>query len=162
MRRKDLSNFYGTKRTFFVTDKGIASTNLTQVEKYTMNEITEVHAPVWQLCDSRHDNEIANMGGIFPKCLMNPLDVDGLTESLVQSFSNMDELSTMFCVVTGMSTALVALINFCSIKNIRLILMHYDIVHDCYQCQFVHNKYLDELYEIRRKHDNHNGLRALR
>ena len=136
---------------FFVTVEGIVTTSLTQAEKFSMENIMEVSAPVWQLCDSRHENPIANMGGLFPKCLSNPMDMYGMKQSIVSKIKPYYGFGdTLFCVVTGMSSALVALINACAYLEVELKLLHFDIVHECYQVQAVDNIYLTEkrkLYE---------------
>lgn len=134
---------------FYASETGIASLDIHQVEKYTQTSITEITAPVWQLCDSRHDNPIANQGGLFPRCLMNPMDVLGMENILMRKIEDVYICpNTMFCVVTGMTTALVALINVCARKHIRLVLLHYDIVHDAYHMQVVINYKRDERAEI--------------
>lgn len=136
---------------FFVTVEGIVTTSLAQAEKFSMKNIMEVSAPVWQLCDSRHENKIANMGGIFPKCLANPMDMYGMKQAVIQKIAAYYMFGdTLFCVVTGMSSALVALINACEQLEVELKLLHFDIVHDCYQVQSVDNTWLSEkrgLYE---------------
>ena len=55
---------------FFVTVEGIVTTSLTQAEKFSMENIMEVSTPVWQLCDSRHENPIANMGAFSLNALL--------------------------------------------------------------------------------------------
>lgn len=136
---------------FFVTVEGIVTASLTRAEKFSMENIMEVSAPVWQLCDSRHENPIANMGGLFPKCLANPMDMYGMKQALIEKIGPYYGFGdTLFCVVTGMSSALVALINACQELEVELKLLHFDIVHECYQVQAVDNVYLTEkrrLYE---------------
>lgn len=136
---------------FFVTVEGIVTTSLTQAEKFSMENIMEVSAPVWQLCDSRHENPIANMGGLFPKCLANPMDMYGMKQAIIKKIGAYYLFGdTLFCVVTGMSSALVALINACEQLEVELKLLHFDIVHECYRVQSVDNTWLKEkkrLYE---------------
>lgn len=130
---------------FFVTVEGIVTTSLSQAEKFTTQNIMSVSAPVWQLCDSRHENPIANMGGIFPKCLSNPMDMYVMKQSIISKIRPYYGFGdTMFCVVTGMSSALVALINACQELEVELKLFHFDIVHECYQVQSVDNTWLRE------------------
>lgn len=136
---------------FFVTVEGIVTVSLAQAEKFSVENIMSVSAPVWQLCDSRHENPIANMGGIFPKCLSNPMDMYGMKASIISKIKPYYGFGdTLFCVVTGMSSALVALINACEQLEVELKLLHFDIVHECYQVQAVDNTWLKEkkrLYE---------------
>lgn len=141
---------------FFVTIAGVVTTTLTQAQKFTMGNVVEVDAPVWQLCDSRHDNPIANMGGLLPKCLTNPMDMHGMKKDILNKIKpHYGFGDTLFCVVTGMSSALVALINACSALDVELKLLHFDIVHECYQIQDVENFYLSEKKELYGKNNIH-------
>lgn len=141
---------------FFVTITGVVTTTLTQAQKFTMGNIVEVDAPVWQLCQSRHDNPIANMGGLLPKCLTNPMDMYGMKKDILDKIRpHYGFGDTLFCVVTGMSSALVALINACAALDVELKLLHYDIVHECYQIQEVENFYLSEKKELYGKNKKH-------
>ena len=54
-----------------------------------------------------------------------------------------------------MSSALVALINACAALDVELKLLHFDIVHECYQIQEVENFYLSEKKELYRKNNTH-------
>lgn len=136
---------------FFVTVEGIVTTSLSQAEKFTTQNIMSVSAPVWQLCDSRHENPIANMGGLFPKCLSNPMDMYGMKHSVIEKIKPYYGFGdTLFCVVTGMSSALISLVNACEELEVELKLLHFDVMHECYQVQSVDNTYLAEkkkLYE---------------
>lgn len=137
---------------FFVTVEGTVTTSLSQAEKFSTQNIMSVSAPVWQLCDSRHNNPIANMGGIFPKCLSNPMDMYGMKHSIISKIKPYYGFGdTMFCVVTGMSSALVALINACQELEVELKLFHFDIVHECYQVQSVDNTWLNEKRKLLNK-----------
>lgn len=137
---------------FFIGETGLTTTTLTQMSKFTQGEVIEINAPVWQLCDSRHENPIANMGGIFPKCLANPLDMRGMESDILDKLKGKYGFGDMlFCVVTGMSSALISLVNACAALDVRLFLLHYDIVHDCYKMQLVDNYYLEEKITLIKK-----------
>lgn len=137
---------------FFISETGLTTTTLTQMSKFTQGEVIEINAPVWQLCDSRHENPIANMGGIFPKCLANPLDMRGMKSDILDKIRGKYGFGdTLFCVVTGMSSALISLVNACAALDVRLRLLHYDIVHDCYKMQLVDNYYLEEKITLIKK-----------
>lgn len=141
---------------FFVTPAGVVTTTLTQAQKFTVGSIVEVDAPVWQLCQSRHDNPIANMGGLFPKCLTNPMDMYGMKKDILEKIKPYYGFGdTLFCVVTGMSSALIALVNACAALDVELQLLHFDIVHECYQMQKVNNYYLEEKKELYGKNNIH-------
>lgn len=137
---------------FFINETGLTTITLTQMSKFTQGEVIEINAPVWQLCDSRHENPIANMGGIFPKCLANPLDMRGMKSDILDKIRGKYGFGdTLFCVVTGMSSALISLVNACAALDVRLRLLHYDVVHDCYKMQLVDNYYLDEKITLIKK-----------
>ena len=137
---------------FFINETGLTTTTLTQMSKFTQGEVIEITAPVWQLCDSRHENPIANMGGIFPKCLANPLDMRGMKSDILDKIRGKYGFGdTLFCVVTGMSSALISLVNACAALDVRLRLLHYDVVHDCYKMQLVDNYYLEEKITLIKK-----------
>lgn len=137
---------------FFINETGLTTTTLTQMSKFTQGEVIEINAPVWQLCDSRHENPIANMGGIFPKCLANPLDMRGMKSDILDKIRGKYGFGdTLFCVVTGMSSALISLVNACAALDVRLRLLHYDVVHDCYKMQLVDNYYLEEKITLIKK-----------
>ena len=137
---------------FFISETGLTTTTLTQMSKFTQGEVIEINAPVWQLCDSRHENPIANMGGIFPKCLANPLDMRGMKSDILDKIKGKYGFGdTLFCVVTGMSSALISLVNACAALDVRLRLLHYDVVHDCYKMQLVDNYYLEEKITLIKK-----------
>ncbi len=74
------------------------------------------------LCDSRHPIPDAVDGAVFPNTI-NPLAVEELEQMAKSALVNTDSL-TLF--VTGLSVALVAVINVCHANNIILTLMHYD------------------------------------
>lgn len=139
---------------FFVEDSGITTTTLAQMERFTKGDVTEIIAPVWQLCDSRHENPVANLGGIFPKCVVNPMDTRKMREEAIEKIKPYYGFGdTLFCVVTGMSSALIALVNACTTLDVKLCLLHYNVVYECYQMQPVDNYFLDNklrLAEIRR------------
>ena len=73
------------------------------------------------LCDARHEMP-ENDGAIFDTTI-DPLDVRGL-ERIANRYVNGIEELTLY--VTGLTVALVAVINACRIWNVKLTLMHYD------------------------------------
>ena len=129
---------------FFVEEGGITTTTLAQMERFTKGDVTEIIAPVWQLCDSRHENPVANLGGIFPKCVVNPMDTRRMKKEAIEKIKPYYGFGdTLFCVVTGMSSALIALVNACTTLDVKLCLLHYNVVYECYQMQPVDNYFLD-------------------
>ena len=73
------------------------------------------------LCKGRH--EIAGVTEyVFPQ-EVDPLDVDGL---LAQASSAIHGADFVNLYVTGLTVALVAVINACAIQQIPLTLWHYD------------------------------------
>lgn len=74
------------------------------------------------LCEGRHSIPQAVDGSIFSNTL-NPLDVSGLEE---QAFHKLEGVNALNLYVTGLSVALVAVINVCHREDIMLTLWHYD------------------------------------
>ncbi len=73
------------------------------------------------LCDARHEMP-ENDGTIFDT-IIDPLDVRGL-ERIANRYVNGIEELTLY--MTGLTVALVAVINACRGFNVKLTLMHYD------------------------------------
>lgn len=74
------------------------------------------------LCEGRHEMPTEVGGAIFPHKI-NPLDVEGLEKIASDKLADCTEL-TLY--VTGLTVALVAVINVCRQNNIGLTLMHFD------------------------------------
>lgn len=75
-----------------------------------------------ELCKGRHEIPEAKDGAIFENAV-DPLDVDGLER---EASSVLDDVRELVLYVTGLTVALVAVINVCKEKRIDLTLMHYD------------------------------------
>jgi hypothetical protein len=80
----------------------------------------------YELCSSRHETP-AHGKAIFPNEVADPLDFAGLEIKAAQVLEGYKH-NYLYVYVTASSTttAVVAVINVCREKNIRLILMHYD------------------------------------
>ena len=74
------------------------------------------------LCRGRHEIPDAIDGAVFPM-EVDPLDTKGLEEVAFQKLRGVKAL-TLY--VTGLTVALVAVINVCRASGISLTLMHYD------------------------------------
>lgn len=74
------------------------------------------------LCEGRHEMPTGVSGAIFPHNI-NPLDVEGLEKTASNKLSDCTELALY---VTGLTVALVAVINVCRQNGIKLTLMHFD------------------------------------
>lgn len=74
------------------------------------------------LCEGRHEMPSVVEGAIFGNSL-NPLDVDGLEKTASEKLAGIQHL-TLY--VTGLTVALVAVINVCRQNDIELALMHFD------------------------------------
>lgn len=74
------------------------------------------------LCEGRHAIPNATNGAIFGNTI-NPLDVSGLEET---AFHKLEGVKALNLYVTGLSVALVAVINVCHRENIILTLWHFD------------------------------------
>jgi hypothetical protein len=86
-----------------------------------------------ELCRGRHEIPDAVDGAIFQQ-QVNPLDVDGMEQAAVEAVTGLDAL-TLY--VTGLSVALVAVINACRAQGVELTLMHYDRESGSYYPQHV-------------------------
>ena len=75
-----------------------------------------------ELCSGRHTIPDAVDGAIFSNCL-NPLDVSGMEKEAESVVKTTDAL---ILYVTGLSVALVAVINACRTCGVHLTLMHFD------------------------------------
>lgn len=74
------------------------------------------------LCEGRHEMPDAVEGAIFGNSV-DPLDVDGLEKIASEKLAGVQHLRLY---VTGLTVALVAVINVCHEKCIKLTLMHFD------------------------------------
>lgn len=74
------------------------------------------------LCKNRHDTPVGVTGCVFPSEI-NPLQVDEMERYAELILEGIDELELY---VTGLSVALVAVINVCHKYGIKLTLMHYN------------------------------------
>lgn len=75
------------------------------------------------------------MGSVFPNTLI-PTDVNGL-QATAARFLVEQEIDQLGLYVTGLSVALVAVINACHELNISLTLYHYDRDSNSYYTQEV-------------------------
>lgn len=77
---------------------------------------------IYALCEGRHQTTKEVEGAIFSNTL-DPLDIDGMEKIASDKLEGVQSL-TLY--VTGLSVALVTVINICHQKEIKLILMHFD------------------------------------
>lgn len=92
------------------------------------------------LIKGRH--EIPEVNGLYIfNDPIDPTDVIGINDVAIarikQLFSNPNEERSMNLYVTGLTVALVAVINICRIDHIRLILWHYNLESNRYFPQYV-------------------------
>jgi len=76
------------------------------------------------LCEGRHYIPDAHNGFIFPTCV-DPTDVRGLEEYAAEQIRE-SEVRELTVYVTGLTVALVAVINACRRYGVKLTLMHFD------------------------------------
>lgn len=74
------------------------------------------------LCEGRHEIPEAVDGAIFPQQL-NPLDLKGMRTAAAAKLAGVEELDLY---VTGLTVALVEVINFCHANGVSLTLWHFD------------------------------------
>lgn len=77
---------------------------------------------VYALCEGRHQIPEEVESAIFSNTL-DPLDIDKMEKIASDKLEGVQSL-TLY--VTGLSVALVAVINVCHQKEIELVLMHFD------------------------------------
>lgn len=77
---------------------------------------------VYVLCKGRHEMSAEIEGAIFSNTL-DPLDIDGMEKI---ASDKLEGVRSLTLYVTGLSVALVAVINVCHQKCIELVLMHFD------------------------------------
>ena len=80
------------------------------------------------LCESRHEIPQAIDGGIFPNEITDPMNMLGLYKTAKTRLDPMkkDGMKVLNLYVTGMSTALVTVVNYCLKNNVTLVTWHYD------------------------------------
>ena len=86
-----------------------------------------------ELCKGRHEIPAASDGAIFETTL-DPLAVDYMESVARQKVKGLDEL---ILYVTGLSVALVSVINACKLEDVKLTLQHYDRDSGLYYSQEV-------------------------
>lgn len=86
-----------------------------------------------ELCKARHNIEQAIDGSIFDNQI-NPLDIQSMDNTVREVLKG---VTVLHLYVTGLTVALVSVINYCHSTNIKLILWHYDRNTDDYYRQDV-------------------------
>ena len=86
-----------------------------------------------ELCKGRHEIPSAKDGAIFETTL-DPLAVNEMEITAREKVRGLEEL---ILYVTGLSVALVAVINACKEESVKLTLMHYDRDSGMYYSQEV-------------------------
>ena len=76
------------------------------------------------LCEGRHEIPQAVDGAIFDT-VINPLDVEGLQTEAYNKLKSLD-IKDLSLYVTGLTVALVAVLNACRQLNIEVTLHHFD------------------------------------
>lgn len=89
----------------------------------------------YALCEGRHNMPSNCKGSIFSNTI-NPLDIDGLNKTALQ-FVETHCVDELHLYVTGLTVALVAVINACHEYGIALKLYHYDKTTGDYYLQEV-------------------------
>lgn len=75
-----------------------------------------------ELCQGRHEILQATDGSVFSNSI-NPLDIDGLKTTVAEKLQG---VSSLELYVTGLTVALVEVINYCHENGVELTLMHYN------------------------------------
>ena len=74
------------------------------------------------LCEGRHEIPEAVDGAVYGNSL-NPLDLSGMRETVAEKLAGVEKLDLY---VTGLTVALVEVINFCHSCHVDLTLWHFD------------------------------------
>ena len=98
-----------------------------------LNRVPEPNKKIMYLCEARHDIPQAVDGAIFPQTI----DVTNLKEMHRIVKHKLKDVTHLTLYVTGATVALVNVINYCSIRNIELRLMHYNKDTNDYYPQIV-------------------------
>lgn len=85
------------------------------------------------LCEGRHEIPGAKDGAIFGNSL-NPLDLEGMRATAAAKLAGVEALDLY---VTGLTVALVEVINFCHANSVSLTLWHFDSESGRYYPQVV-------------------------
>lgn len=85
------------------------------------------------LCEARHEMPACVEGSVYSQNI-NPLDLEGLYKQAVKACEGVSDL-TLY--VTGLTVALVSVINACNELGVSLTLMHYNSVNGDYYAQKV-------------------------
>lgn len=88
---------------------------------------------IYALCAGRHTMPKEVEGAIFSNTL-DPLDVKGMEKI---ASDKLEGIQSLTLYVTGLSVALIAVVNICHQKGIELVLMHFDRVTGNYYQQVV-------------------------
>ena len=80
------------------------------------------------LCESRHEMPEEVEGAIFPQTIADPTDFRSMRLQVTRKLRPIKTSGIKFLVVyvTGLTPALVEVINWCHRNEINLILMHFD------------------------------------
>ena len=93
----------------------------------------KIEKKIFTLCEGRHKMPEEVEGVIFANSI-NPLDVNEMEKI---ASDKLEGIQFLKLYVTGLSVALVAVVNVCHQKNIKLVLMHFDRETEDYYPQWV-------------------------
>lgn len=74
------------------------------------------------LCEARHEMPDCVTGSIFGNTV-DPLDIEGMKSTVA---TVLDQVDNLHLYVTGLTVALVEVINYCVLNGVKLTLWHYD------------------------------------
>ena len=89
------------------------------------------------LCKSRHTHpDIENLKCIFDQ-IDNPVDFADMEVRSAKFVKDMYPEKHLDLYVTGLTPALIAVLNTCKFRNVNVSLFHYDIKTNSYKEQYV-------------------------
>lgn len=77
------------------------------------------------LCAARHQMPADVVGSVFGNTL-DPLDINGLQKTADDFVGSLDKDASLHLYVTGLTVALVAVINACKKAGVKLVLWHFN------------------------------------
>ena len=90
---------------------------------------------IFGLCEARHPMPVEKY--IFPNSIADPTDVEGLERTARESLAGIDDGDSIVIYVSGLTVALISVLNVCRDRNIEVTLMHFDIKSNNYYEQKV-------------------------
>lgn len=90
---------------------------------------------IFGLCEARHPMPVEKY--IYPNSISDPTDIKGLEKTARESLAGINDNDSIIVYVSGLTVALISVLNVCRDRNIEVILMHFDLKSNSYYEQKV-------------------------